>query len=91
MNIYVGNLSFSATESEIERVFGEHGEVRSVNIVKDRDTRQSRGFGFVEMIDDQAAKRAIAAINGQDVSGRSLTVNEARPRTERRGESAGRW
>ncbi len=91
MNIYVGNLSFSATESEIERVFSEHGEVKSVSIVKDRDSGQSRGFGFVEMIDDQAAKRAIAAVNGQDVSGRPLTVNEARPRAERSRDGGRRW
>ncbi len=91
MNIYVGNLSFSATESEIERVFSEHGEVKSVSIVKDRDTGQSRGFGFVEMIEDQAAKRAIAAVNGREVSGRTLTVNEARPRAERRGDGGRRW
>ncbi len=91
MNIYVGNLSFSATESEIEHVFGEHGKVKSVNIVKDRDTGQSRGFGFVEMIDDQAAKRAIAAVNGRDISGRSLSVNEVRPRAERSGDSGRRW
>ncbi len=94
MNIYVGNLSFDATEADVERAFSEHGEVKSVNIIKDRDTGRSRGFCFVEMVDDQAAQRAIDAVNDQEIAGRNVTVNEARPRTDRRGGGGGgggRW
>ncbi len=79
--IYVGNLPFSTNESELRDLFGTHGEVTEVNIVTDRDTGRSRGFGFVEMA--SGADEAIAALNGSSMGGRSLTVNEARPRTER--------
>jgi len=77
--IYVGNLPFSATEAEVQRLFAEHGEVVSVALPTDRETGRPRGFGFVEMPDD-AARKAIAALNGRDFSGRTLNVNEARPR-----------
>ncbi len=85
MNIYVGNLSFDATESDIEQAFGQFGEVKSVNIIKDRDTGRSRGFAFVEMNDKQAGLQAIEGMNLKEISGRAITVNEARPREERSG------
>jgi RNA recognition motif-containing protein len=85
MNIYVGNLSFDATESDIENAFAEFGEVDTVNIVKDRETGRSRGFGFVEMKDGQAGKQAIEGLNLKQLAGRAVTVNEARPREDRRG------
>lgn len=85
MKLYVGNLTYSASNSTLETLFGE---VRSAQIVTDRDTGRSKGFGFVEMGDDQSAKAAIAALDGKDVDGRALTVNEARPR-EDRGRSGG--
>jgi RNA recognition motif-containing protein len=81
-NIYVGNLPFSATEAEVREMFEEYGTVSSVNLVTDRDTGRPRGFGFVEMAD--GADEAINALNGTDMNGRSLNINEARPRTERR-------
>ena len=77
--IYVGNLPFSATEDEIRSLFGDFGEVDSVNIITDRETGRPRGFGFVEM--SSGGDEAISALNGSDMGGRSLTVNEARPRT----------
>ena len=77
--IYVGNLSFNATESELRDAFGAHGEVHSVSIVTDRDTGRSRGFGFVEM-DDAGADAAISALNGHEMGGRTLRVDEARER-----------
>jgi cold-inducible RNA-binding protein len=89
MNIYVGNLSFNTTESELEEVFGAYGQVKSVNIVKDRDTGRSRGFAFVEMADGKAGKDAIEGVNLKNIGGRSVTVNEARPREERRGGGGG--
>lgn len=79
-NIYVGNLSYGTTESELEELFGQHGAVSSAAVIKDRETGRSRGFGFVEMEDAQEAENAIAAINGADVDGRRLKVNVARPR-----------
>ena len=82
-NIYVGNLSYSTTEDTISSLFQAHGSVERVNIAKDRDTGQPRGFGFVEMTNDSEADQAIAALNGRDVDGRALNVNEARPKTER--------
>ena len=87
--IYVGNLSFSTTEDGLSEAFGEHGEVTDVVIVTDRETGRSRGFGFVEMPDDAQAQAAIEALNGQDVDGRTLTVNEARPREDRGGGGGG--
>ncbi len=79
MNIYVGNLPFRTTSDDLERLFDEYGTVQSAQVITDRDTGRSRGFGFVEMPDD-AARTAIEALNGQDFEGRPLTVNEARPR-----------
>lgn len=79
MNIYVGNLSYSTTSDDLERLFSEHGQVDSAAVIMDRDTGRSRGFGFVEMPDD-AARKAIEALNGAEVGGRKLNVNEARPR-----------
>lgn len=85
MKIYVGNLPFSTTESDLHDAFSEHGDVSSVSIITDRETGRSRGFGFVEMNDDGAAREAINAMNGAQLDGRSLTVNEARPREDRAG------
>ena len=90
MNIYVGNLSFDATETDVENAFGEFGDVQSVNIIKDRDTGRSRGFAFVEMRDNQAGQEAIEGLNEQQIAGRNVTVNEARPRADRSG-GRGRW
>ncbi len=82
--IYVGNLPYSATESEVQQLFGEYGEVLSVALPTDRETGRARGFGFVEM-DNEAAAKAIAGVNGKDFGGRMLNVNEARPRESRGG------
>jgi RNA recognition motif-containing protein len=80
--LYVGNLGYGVTDSDLSKMFEAHGEVESAQIIMDRDTGRSKGFGFVEMKTDQQAQAAIAALNGQDSGGRSLTVNEARPKTE---------
>jgi len=85
--IYVGNLSFNTSADELREVFGEYGEVVSASVVSDRETGRSRGFAFVEMSD--GAENAIEALNGQEVGGRTLTVNEARPREERRSGGGG--
>ncbi len=82
-SIYVGNLDFGATEDAIRSLFEQYGAVDRVSLIRDRDTGQSRGFAFVEMPDTAAADRAIAALNGYNLSGRNLAVNEARPRLER--------
>ena len=82
-NIYVGNLSFDATEDQVRAMFEAYGPVDRVSIVTDRDTGQSRGFAFVEMSDDDSAGKAMEALNGTNLSGRNLTVNEARPKTDR--------
>lgn len=91
--IYVGNLSFSSTEDSIRAAFEPHGTVESVNIVTDRDTGRSRGFAFVEMPNDAEATKAISALDGADLDGRDLKVNEARPREDNRGggRRARRW
>lgn len=83
--IYVGNLSYDVTSSELETLFAQHGQVTSAQVISDRDTGRSKGFGFVEMGTDAEAAAAIAALNGQDQGGRTLTVNEAKPREERSG------
>ena len=88
-NIYVGNLSFGATEDSVRALFEAHGTVGRVNICTDRDTGQPRGFGFVEMANDAEGEKAIAAVNGIDLDGRTLSVNEARPKTERSGGGGG--
>jgi RNA recognition motif-containing protein len=82
-NIYVGNLSFDATEDQVRGMFEAYGPVDRVSMVTDRDTGQSRGFAFVEMSDDDAAAKAMDALNGTAFGGRNLTVNEARPKTDR--------
>ncbi|MBS3820369.1 MAG: RNA-binding protein [Planctomycetes bacterium] len=80
MNIYVGNLPYSTTDNELEAAFAEYGSVDSAKVIIDRATGRSRGFGFVEMPDDGAAQQAIEALNNKDFDGRTLNVNEARPR-----------
>jgi RNA recognition motif-containing protein len=80
MKLYVGNLSFRTTDDELRTTFEQFGEVSSASVVMDRETGRSRGFGFVEMTNDEEAKAAITALHGKDIDGRSLTVNEARPR-----------
>ena len=84
-NIFVGNLSFSTTEDELRQLFEPHGQVDRVSIMTDRDTGRSRGFGFVEMASNEDGEKAIAALNGSQIGGRTLNVNEARPKTERAG------
>ncbi len=91
MNVYVGNLPFNITEDELRQAFEAFGQVSSSSIIKDKMTGQSRGFGFVEMPTDSEATAAIAGLNGKDLKGRALIVNEARPREERpRGDGGGR-
>jgi RNA recognition motif-containing protein len=87
-NLYVGNLPFSTTADDLREAFGEYGTVTSASVVMDRETGRSRGFGFVEMAD--GAEAAITALNGTQFQGRSLTVNEARPREDRGGGGGGR-
>ncbi len=82
-NIYVGNISFQSSDADLEQLFGEFGQVDRANVVMDRQTGRSRGFGFVEMPDDAEAQKAIAELNGKEVDGRTLTVNVAKPREER--------
>jgi RNA recognition motif-containing protein len=87
--LYVGNLSYSIDSSALEQLFGQHGSVLSAQVITDRDTGRSKGFGFVEMSSDAEAQAAIAALNGQQHDGRALTVNEARPREDRGGGGRG--
>ena len=88
--LYVGNLSYNATGSDLEQLFAQHGQVSSAEIIADRDTGRSKGFGFVQMGSDAEAQAAIAALNGQEFDGRALTVNVAKPREERpRGGGGG--
>lgn len=82
MNIYVANIPFKATDGELKALFEEYGEVSSAKIIMDKETQRSRGFGFVEMPDDAAAKEAISKLNGFDFLGKTLNVNEARPKTD---------
>jgi cold-inducible RNA-binding protein len=88
--VYVGNLSFNMSEQQLEQLFAEHGSVTSASVVTDRDTGRSRGFGFVEMGNDEQAQNAIRALNGTMVDGRNLTVNLAKPRENDRGGRGGR-
>ena len=95
-NVYVGNMSFDTTEATLRQAFEAHGEVTSVNIITDRYSGRPRGFAFVEMADDEAARAAIAALNGQDLDGRTLKVDEAKPRRSSggggdRGGGRDRW
>jgi RNA recognition motif-containing protein len=98
MNIYVGNLSFDTSERDLEAAFAAYGAVSSARIATDRDTNRPRGFGFVEMASTSEAQAAIAGMNGKELGGRTLTVNEARPREDRGprsrgagGGGGGRW
>ena len=91
MNIYIGNLSFTATEADLKEAFQAFGEVSSCNIIKDKYSGQSRGFGFVEMPNKEEAEKAISMLNGKDFKGRSLKVNEAKPRTEGSGGGGRRY
>jgi RNA recognition motif-containing protein len=83
MKLYVGNLSYDVNNSGLEELFAPYGSVRSAQVIQDRDTGRSKGFGFVEMADDQAARTAMAELNEKDFNGRPLAVNEAKPREER--------
>ena len=82
-NIYVGNISFQTSDSDLEQLFAEYGQVDRANVVMDRQTGRSRGFGFVEMANDAEAQKAITELNGKDIGGRALTVNIAKPRADR--------
>jgi RNA recognition motif-containing protein len=96
VNIFVGNLSFQTTQDELQSAFAAYGAVERVSIVTDRDSGQPRGFGFVEMSERSAAEAAISQLNGKDMNGRALNVNEARPKTQggggdRGGRGGSRW
>lgn len=88
--LYVGNLVYAVTDNTLTQLFEPYGNVQSAQVIMDRDTGRSKGFGFVEMSSDQEAQAAIQGLNGKDVEGRALTVNEARPREERSGGGGGR-
>ena len=87
--LYVGNLSYDVSSSDLEGLLGQHGEVQSAEVIMDRDTGRSKGFGFVEMGSEAEAEAAISALNGTEHNGRALTVNEAKPRAERSGGGGG--
>ncbi|OGV65194.1 MAG: RNA-binding protein [Lentisphaerae bacterium RIFOXYB12_FULL_65_16] len=91
--LYCGNLSYSVTDEDLRQLFAPFGTVSSAQVIMDRDTGRAKGFGFVEMSTDEEAQAAIAGLNGKENSGRALTVNEAKPKTERRGGGGGgsRW
>ena len=89
MNIYVANIPWKASEEELRALFAEYGEIDSAKIITDQFTQRSRGFGFVEMKDDEAARKAINELNGQDFMGKNLVVNEARPKEDRGGSRGG--
>jgi len=89
MNIYVGNLSYSVTEDDLRQAFGSFGQVASVSIIKDKFSNQSKGFGFVEMPSQEEAQAAISGMNGKELKGRAMNVNEARPRTDDRRSGGG--
>ena len=91
MNIFVGNLAFSATDQDLRQLFEQYGVVDKISVITDRDTGRSKGFGFVEMSDSAAAKAAIQGLQGKGLEGRALTVNEAKPREPRREPSQSRW
>jgi cold-inducible RNA-binding protein len=90
MKVYVGNLSYETTEAELRELFSAHGTVESVNLITEGGSGRSKGFGFVEFRDDKEANAAIAALNGTEVRGRTINVNQARPKTERSGFGGGR-
>jgi len=87
--LYVGNLTYGVTDGDLQTMFAAHGTVQSAQVIMDRDTGRSKGFGFVEMGSDQEAQAAIAAMNGKEIDGRALTVNEARPKAEGGGGGRG--
>jgi RNA recognition motif-containing protein len=87
--LYVGNLAYTVTDGTLEQMFAAHGSVQSAQVIMDRETGRSKGFGFVEMGSDQEAQAAISALNGQQMDGRNLTVNEAKPREDRGGGGRG--
>lgn len=89
MNIYVGNLSREVTEDDLRQLFESYGQITSINIIKDKFSGESRGFGFVEMPDKENAQSAINELNGKELKGRTLNINEARPRTDRREGGGG--
>ncbi len=89
MKLYVGNLSFNTSTEDLEKMFGEIGTVESTNIIEDRETGRSRGFGFVEMSSKEEGDNAIATLNGKEIDGRALTVNEAKPRENSGGGGGG--
>ena len=89
MKLYVGNLSYNMDNGQLEDLFSKYGQVRSAEVIQDRDTGRSKGFGFVEMNDDNAAREAMEGLNGQEQDGRPLTVNEARPKEARSGGGGG--
>ena len=91
MNIYVGNLSFEVTEEDLRQAFNPFGQISSVRVITDRDTGRSKGFGFIEMPDNAEAQSAISGLNGKELKGRTIKVNEARPRSEGRGGSRRRF
>ena len=91
MNIFIGNLAYSATDDDLRQRFEQYGVVDKVNVIIDRDTGRAKGFGFVEMPDTAAAKAAIQGLQGKELDGRTLTVNEAKPRAPRRESYQARW
>lgn len=91
MNIYVGNLSWGLSDQDLRELFEAHGQVDRANIIKDRETGRSKGFGFVEMPDDAAGQQAIEAVDGHELDGRNIRVNEARPREERPPRRDSNW
>ena len=88
-NIYVGNLSYDVTEDNLRQAFAQHGEVSSVNVIMDRETGRPRGFGFVEMPNGEEARKAMEALNLTEIAGRAISVNEARPKSDRGGGGGG--
>ncbi len=90
MNLYVGNLLFDVTEAELKELFSPYGEVTEVRLIMDKFSGKTKGFGFVEMPSKEAAEKAIAELNGKDMRGRAMTVNEAKPKTDRGGRGGGR-
>ena len=91
MNIFVGNLAFNTTDHDLRQLFEPYGAVDKINVITDRDTGRSKGFGFVEMSDSAAAKAALQGLQGKELDGRTLTINEAKPREPRRESSGTRW
>jgi RNA recognition motif-containing protein len=90
MQLFVGNLAYTATEADVRQAFEAYGTVDRVNLITDRETGRARGFGFVDMPDDAAARAAMAGLDGKDLAGRAITVNEARPRADRQGPRGAR-